>query len=356
MARFYKKRTENKGMPPGSLIFIGKKKIEEPVIEVIDYGPDHLDEFTVSTLKEVEHLRNTSSVTWINIYGIHDTELIKQVGELFPVHSLILEDVLNTGQRAKAEEIEECLFIAMKMLTFEKESKQVTSEQLSIVVHKKFLITFQERPGDTFDSVRERIRGAKGRLRKLGTDYLAYALVDTVVDSYVYLVEHVGEHIEELELKILDDSDENIVHEINVYKRELHFMNKLIKPVRDLSRNLQKLVMETDHFDKRTLPFLKDLDDLITHVIESLDTYRDLTSDYLNLYNSMVSNKMNDVMRVLTIFASIFIPITFFAGVYGMNFDFLPELHFKWAYPIFWIVVLGVVATMLFYFRRKKWL
>ena len=343
-------------MPPGSLIFIGKKKVEEPTIKVIDYGPDHLDEFDVSSLKEVEHLTDSPSVTWINIDGIHDTHLIQQVGELFPVHPLILEDVLNTGQRAKAEEIEECLFIAMKMLTFDKDTRQVTSEQLSIVVHKKFLITFQERPGDTFDPVRERIRGAKGRLRTLGTDYLAYALADTVVDNYVYLVEHVGEHIEELELKILENTDEDIVHEINVYKRELHFMNKLIKPVRDLSRNLQKLVMDTDHFDKRTLPFLKDLDDLITHVTESLDTYRDLTSDYLNLYNSMVGNKMNDVMRVLTIFASMFIPITFFAGVYGMNFDVLPELHFKWAYPLFWVVVLGAIITMLFYFKRKKWL
>lgn len=343
-------------MPPGSLIFIGKKKVEQPEIQVIDYGPDHLEEFNVTSLKEVEHLTKSPSVTWINIDGIHDTQLIQQVGELFPVHPLILEDVLNTGQRAKAEEIEECLFIAMKMLTFDKDTRQVTSEQLSIVVHKKFLITFQERPGDTFDPVRERIRNTKGRLRALGTDYLAYALTDTVVDNYVYLVEHVGEHIEELELKILEGLEEDVVHEINVYKRELHFMNKLIKPVRDLSRNLQKIVMETDHFDKRTLPFLKDLDDLITHVIESLDTYRDLTIDYLNLYNSMVSNKMNDVMRVLTIFAAIFIPITFFAGVYGMNFDVLPELHFKWAYPLFWVVVLGVIVTMLFYFKRKKWL
>ncbi len=354
MARFFKKREQNKGLPPGALVFIGQQKMEQPELYLIDYSKEHLEEKPIQRLAELEALRASKTITWLNIDGIHDTELIREVGEFFSIHPLLLEDILNTGQRAKVAQIEDTLLITMKMLNFDRETSQVKSEQLSIVIHQHFLITFQERSGDTFEAVRERIRGAKGRIRHSGTDYLAYALLDTVVDNYIYLVEHLGENIEELELQILENPDKEVLGKINVFKRELQFLSKVMRPAKDIPRQL--LREEVSGIEKKTEPFFRDLEDLLTHVIESLDTYRDLTSDYLNMYHTVMSTKMNDVMKVLTIFASIFIPITFFAGVYGMNFDFLPELHFKWAYPIFWAIVIGVVISMLLFFKRRKWL
>lgn len=354
MARFYKKRIQNKGLPPGSLVFIGQQMMEQSALYCIDYSKDHLAEKPIKRLAELEPLRDSPTITWLNIDGIHDINLIREVGDFFDIHPLLLEDILNTGQRAKVAQIDDTLLIVAKMLNFDRETSQVKSEQLSIVIHKHFLITFQEQSGDTFEAVRERIRGGKGRTRHSSTDYLAYALLDTVVDNYIYLVEHLGENIEELELQILENPDKEVLGKINVFKRELQFLSKVMRPAKDIPRQL--LREEVTGIDKKTIPFIRDLEDLLTHVIESLDTYRDLTSDYLNIYHTVMSTRMNDVMKVLTIFASIFIPITFFAGVYGMNFDYLPELHFKWAYPIFWAIVIGVVISMLLFFRRRKWL
>lgn len=354
MARFYKKRTQTKGQPPGSLIFIGKQRVEKPYIYVIDYSVDHLEERYIDNINELAPYIESNTTAWIDITGLHDTQLIQQIGEQFEIHSLLLEDILNTGQRAKFDEMDRSIFVTMKMLSLEKESDVVRSEQVSILIHDRFVITFQEQPGDVFEPVRNRIRAGKGRLRKFGTDYLAYTLMDSIVDNYVFLVEHLGEGIEDLELEILDDPDDKVLRKINGYKQELNFISKVIKPAKEIPKGIMR--SESPVVEKRTLPYYKDLDDLVTHVIESIDTYRTVTSDYLSLYHTQVSTKLNDVMRVLTIFASMFIPVTFFAGVYGMNFEYFPELEFHWAYPAFWLIVILVIGSMLIYFKRKKWL
>ncbi len=353
MARFFKKRVETKGLAPGSLVFIGKQKLEKSSLKIIRYDKEYLEEIDVATVEEIPALKGARPISWLNIYGIHDTELIKRIGEIYDLHPLALEDILNTGQRPKTDEFDNCRFIAMKMLQYDEEEQQVNAEQLSLVLGKDFLITFQECPGDVFEPVRERIRKAKGRIRLSGNDYLAYALMDTVIDNYIYIVERIGEQIEDLEEQILENPQQETLHQINVFKREISFLGKVIRPAREMVTRLAR--SESDLFHKKTLPFIADLLDLVTHTTETIDTYREILSDYLNIYHTSMSNRMNEVMKILTIFAAIFIPLTFIAGIYGTNFEYIPELGFKYSYFIMWGVIVVVAIIMLRYFKRKKW-
>ncbi|UCG27338.1 MAG: magnesium/cobalt transporter CorA, partial [Bacteroidales bacterium] len=280
-------------------------------------------------------------------------DLIRELGEIYELHPLLLEDVVNTAQRPKLEEFDNCQFIAMKMLHYNEKEEMVQAEQLSIVIGQDFVVTFQERPGDVFEPVRERIRKYKGRIRSVGNDYLAYALIDTVIDNYIYLIEHIGVKIEDLEEKILENPKPEILQQINTFKQEISFLGKVIRPVRELVSRLART--ESDLLHRKTMPFIKDLYDLITHSTETIDTYREILSDYLNIYHTGLSNRINEVMKVLTIFAAIFIPLTFIAGIYGTNFDYIPELGFRYAYFIMWGVIVIVAIIMLLYFKRKKW-
>ena len=354
MARFFKKREESKGLAPGSLVFIGDQKVETVRLRVIDYDQTELKEDALRDIAEAAEFKRTKTVTWINIDGLHDLEVMRAIGTAFDLHPLTLEDILNTGQRPKLEEFDNCLFLVLKMLRYDQEKRIVISEQLSLVLGDTFLITFQEKPGDVFEPVRERIRKRKGRIRISGIDYLAYALLDTVVDNYIYVIERLGEQIEDIEEQILARPEPAVMENINTFKREINFLRKSIRPAREAIIQLSKL--DSELINDQTMPFLKDLQDLITQAVEAIDTYRDMLSDQLNLYNSAISNRMNDVMKVLTIFAAIFIPLTFIAGIYGTNFDYLPELHFKYSYFIFWGVMIVVAVSMLAFFRRKGWL
>jgi len=353
MARFFKNRIENKGAVPGSLIFIGQQKMDKHRLSVIDYDENSLNEFEAKDVSECFKYKNSNSVSWINLYGIHDTEQIKQIGDLFDLHSLLLEDILFTGQRPKLEEFDEHIFVVMKMLKYDDKEKMISSEQISIILGKNFVITLQEQPGDVFGSVRDRIRKKKGRIRSAGCDYLAYALIDTIVDNYIYAIERIGEQIEDLEEHIIENPSQEVLQEIYTYKKEISFFLKVTRPVLEIMIKLKKA--ETDLIHQKTKPFIKDLDDLVVHGVDTLLTYRDILSDYLNIYHTSVSNRMNEVMKVLTIFAAIFIPLTFIAGVYGTNFDYLPELHFKYSYFIMWGIMITVALFMLSYFRKKKW-
>ena len=353
MARFFKKRTENKGLPPGSLVFIGTKKVENPTVEYVAYNEEFLSE---SEFVKSENLpRNDPEKNqWYNITGLHNVEFMQDIENRLKIHSLAMEDMMNTGQRAKFEEFEDFAFTTLKMLRFDEKKMRVLSEQVSFVLKESSLITFQEEPGDTFDPIRERLRNSRGNIRKQGPDYLLYALLDSIVDNYIYLIESLGEKIDDLELQVLEDPDEEVLMKINTYKRELHFVLKVVKPAKELISNL--LRSETPYIRKqKVMPFFKDLADLITHAIESVEAYRTVLSDYISIYHSNVSYKMNDIMKVLTIFSAIFIPLSFFAGVYGTNFDHLPELHYKYAYPVFWGIIAVIAGTMLLYFKRKGW-
>ena len=354
MARFFKKRSENKGLAPGTLIFIGTQKVENIRIRLIDYDNTNILEDELKDIAKGKEFVNSNTVTWINVDGLHDVDAIRKIGAAFNLHPLILEDIVNSGQRPKLEEYDTCLFIVLKMIRFDTEQQQVVSEQLSMVIGKKYLLTFQECPGDVFEPVRDRIRKQKGRIRGAGIDYLGYALLDTIVDNYIYTVERLGEQIEDYEGEVISAHDSEVIEKINKYKREMNFLRKSIRPAREAILKLSKLDSDLIHED--TAPFLKDLLDLITQVTEVIDTYRDMLSDQLNMYNSVVSNRMNDIMKVLTIFAAIFIPLTFIAGIYGTNFDYLPELHFKYSYFIFWGVLVAVALSMIAYFKSRKWM
>ena len=259
---------------------------------------------------------------------------------------------MNTDQRPKLLESEDNLFIVLKMLRYDDASKTLRAEQLSLVIGKTFLLTFQEQPGDVFEPVRERIRKQKGRIRATSIDYLAYALLDTVVDNYIYIIERFGEKIEDMEDVVLDDPEPEVMEQLSNYRKEMNYLRKSIRPAKEAITHLARL--ETNLIDDQTTPFLKDLEDLITQASEAIDTYREMLSDQMNLYNSSLSNKMNDMMKILTIFAAIFIPLTFIAGIYGTNFEYLPELHFKYSYYIFWGVMILVAAALLALFQTKK--
>jgi magnesium transporter len=354
MARFLKSKEASLGKAPSELVFIGQQKVEETTIRVIDYDQNNLSEQELQDIKDGIPYKATNTVTWININGLHDTDLIRQVGKGFGLHTLVMEDILNTGQRPKMEEYDDYLFFAIKMMQYDEKAGVIKSEQLSIVLGKTFVLTFQEQPGDVFEPVRDRIRKQKGRIRKVGIDYLAYALIDTIVDNYIFIIERLGEQIEDIENEILDNPTQEVLGRINNYKREMNYLRKTIRPAREFMLHLSRL--DSDLIQNETVPFLKDLLDLASQAVEVIDTYREMLSDHLNIYNTGVSNRLNEIMKVLTIFSAIFIPLTFIAGIYGTNFDNVPELHFRYSYFIMWGIFLVVSFIMLRFFRRKNWL
>jgi magnesium transporter len=337
---FTKKKLANLGQPPGALIFTGEKKVEKPRITVIDYDEKKLQEKVVHTIEECFSFKDTSTVTWINIDGLHDVEIMGKIGSHFKVHPLVLEDILNTTQRPKMDDMEDHIFVTLKMLLYEEESGKIDIEQVSLIIGTNFVISFQEKEGDVFNPIRERIKTSKGRVRKLRADYLAYTLIDAIVDSYFSILERFGEEIELLDDELIKNPTTETASKIHTLKREFIFLRRSIWPLRELISGLER--GESKLFKKSTLFFLRDLYDHTIQVIDSIEAYR--------------SNRMNEVMKVLTIIATIFIPLTFIAGIYGMNFQFMPELAWRWSYPIVWIII-GITGIFMFiFFKRKRWL
>lgn len=354
MARFFKKKEASIGQVPGELVFIGKRKMADSTIRVIDYTKESLTELELQSISDGIAFKDTDTVTWINVNGLHETDLIREVGDGFGLHPLVLEDIVNTGQRPKMEEFDDYLFFVIKMMSYDQKDGKIHSEQLSMVLGKTFLLTFQERPGDVFEPVRDRIRKQKGRIRGVGIDYLAYALLDTIIDNYIFIIERMGEQIEAVEDEILDNPTQEILTRINNYKREMNYLRKSIRPAKEFILQLSRL--DSNLIQETTIPFLKDLLDLSTQAVEVIDTYREMLSDHLNIYNTGVGNRLNEIMKVLTIFSAIFIPLTFIAGIYGTNFEYLPELHYRYSYFIFWGVMLLVAVVMIKFFKRRNWL
>ncbi|OJF75813.1 MAG: magnesium and cobalt transport protein CorA [Treponema sp. CETP13] len=353
MARFLIKKEKTIGQVPGEPVFIGEQKVSSTSIQMIDYDKHTLTDMKIEDIREAIKHKDTSTVTWININGLHDTELIKKIGEGFNLHALVLEDIVNTGQRPRLEDYDNCLYLVLRMMFYENKTGKVQSEQLTILVGETFLLTFQEKPGDVFNPVRDRIKNQKGRIRKVGSDYLAYAILDTIIDNYLVIIERIGDKIEDIEDLILENPDETILTKINSYKREINYLSKTIRPAKEFILQLCKL--ESEIIKEPTRTFFRDLLDLSSQAVDAIDTYRDMLSDYLSMYNSQVNNKLNEIMKVLTIFSAIFIPITFIAGVYGTNFDFIPELHFKYGYFVMWGAMIVLVLFMIRFFHHKKW-
>lgn len=359
MTRLIKRMSEKIGKAPGSLTFIGEKHLEKVKITIMDYDAEHLQEKDVERIEDCFPFKETPTVTWINISGIHDVAVVEKLGSHFGLHPLVQEDILNTGQRPKLEDSDEYFYIALKMIYIEMDKDYFSSEQVSIIFGDNFVISFQEKEGDVFDPVRERIRKTIPRTRMLGADYLAYSLIDAVVDNYFTVLEHLGEGIERIEDVLINQPSPHNLETIHDMKRELILMRKRIWPLREvisaLSRSDSKLIH--DYTD----PYIRDLYEHVIQVIDTVETFRDMVSGLIDMYLSSVSNKMNEVMKVLTIIATIFIPLSFLAGVYGMNFDRsigewnMPELGFAYGYVGFWVIALAVGVGLFVFFKRKGW-
>ncbi len=353
MARFIRNQSDSNGLPPGSFVFIGKQKVDFSRISIMEYNEETIAENILESPDDFGKSTDDKFIRWINIDGIHDTDLIKKAGKIFTLHPLLTEDILNTGQRPKIEEDDNEIFVIIKMLDFDEKRKIVSTEQVAMVVKKNLVITFQEQPGDVFDPVRDRIRKSRGRIRSSGSDYLAYALLDTIADNYLHIIEIIGDRIEELENTILENPSPAILRKINVYKKEINFISKTVRPVKEAVIRLLKF--ENSIISDEIEIFFKDLQDLIFKAVDGIDVYREMLSDYYNLYNSILNNRSNDIFRFLTIFSTIFIPLTFIAGIYGTNFKYLPELDYRYSYYIFLAGMVGIASVMIYIFRKKKW-
>lgn len=360
MSKFIKKVSKTIGLAPGSLVYVGDKKQEKPRISIIDYNQENFNEKQAKDIEECFPFKESPTITWININGIHDVDVIDRIGKHFEIHHLIMEDIVNTSQRPKFEESDNYIFIVLKMLYFEENKDEVLSEQVSIIINKNCVISFQEKEGDVFNPIRERIRHNKGRIRKSGSDYLAYILLDAVVDNYFIILERLGEKIESMEDELVADPTPEKLQTIQGLKRDMIFLRKSVWPLREIISGLQRI--ESDLVQDSTAAYMRDLYDHTIQVIDTIESLRDMVSGMLDIYMSSISNKMNEVMKVLTIIATIFIPITFVAGIYGMNFSneisFLnmPELHWKYGYIFVWVIIISIAFSMILFFKRKRWL
>ncbi len=353
MLHFNKKTSKKVGLAPGTLVHIGEKKIDRARLRLIDYDPEHLQEKELKSVDECLEIKDSPTVSWINIDGLHNIDIIEKIGRNFSIHPLVLEDIVHTGQRPKLEEVEGILFIVVKMLSVDKK-QEIISEQLSLILGPDLVISFQEQVGDVFEGVRERIRHGKGRIRKMGADYLCYALLDAMVDNYFVVLEGIGEKIEDLEEELVTDPTPKTLHEIHKLRGDMIYLRRSVWPLREVIGSLSRGDFTQISEDARI--FYRDIYDHTIQVMDTVETCRDIISGMLDMYLSSISNKMNEVMKVLTIIATIFIPITFVAGVYGMNFKFMPELEWQWGYLAVWAVIISVAAAMLVYFKKKNWL
>ena len=355
MARFLKDRSSVKGLTPGSLVLLGQQKMDRPIIRMMNFDSHNLIEKELESFMDGLQYVNNKSVTWINIFGIHDMDLIGSIGDEMKLPPLLLDNILNTDLRPKYEKGDTYNAFILKMLDYDKESELITAEQITILLFDNLVVTFQERVGDVFEPLRERIRRIKGKVRLNKSDYLVYALIDIIVDNYSILIGDIGFQVENMEDQIFDTSkDIDTVEDIYKYRVELNYIRKAVRPIKDL---MTQMIRDDEiMFSDENKIYLLDLNDMVIHATDALELYSNMVSDQLNIYNANVGNRMNEVMKVLTIFASIFIPLSFLAGIYGMNFEYMPELSVKWAYPTFWVVILTVIISLVVFFRKKKWL
>ena len=349
-----KKQYKKLGKAPGSVIYTGNKATEKLFIDVFDYNLEKCTEKELSSVEETFNFKMSDSVTWINLNGLNHVAEIEKLGNHFNLHPLVLEDIVSISQRPKIDEYEDYLFVVLKMLYTDKDDN-IVSEQVSFILGKGYVLSFQESEGDVFDAVRERIRQGKGRARGLQADYLLYILMDAVVDHYFTIIETLGDKIEDFEDAIFSGNvSKNVNRDIQDLKREILRIRRAIFPLREVINRIEK--HESPLIHPKTKTFYRDIYDHIIQVSENIEIYREMIWSLMDMYMTTISNKMNEVMKVLTIMASIFIPLTFIAGIYGMNFDYIPELHYKYSYFILWGVMIVMFLGMLYYFKRKKWL
>ena len=355
MKKIVDPRSRKSGSPPGSLIYVVEKRVEEVSLSQITYSDNYYKEDHFQDPAEIHYQKDSGYKSWINVDGVHQEEIIRAIGEKFGIHLLTLEDIMDSEQQPKADYHEDYVYFVIKMLLYDKEKDDFDLEQVSIVFGEDFLLSFQEKEGDVFEQVRRRIRSsAASRIKKLDMDYLAYSLMDIVIDNYFYALEKIGERIESLEIEMLEDPRSEILNEIHSLKKKLLVLRRSVWPLREAVAGLQR--QETKFVREETIVFLRDLYDHVVQIIETIEISRDMLSSLIDLYITNNSNKMNETMKVLTIIATIFIPLTFITGIYGMNFINMPEIQWKFGYPAVMAFMLLVAVLMIVFFRKKKWL
>ncbi|MDH4156555.1 MAG: magnesium/cobalt transporter CorA [candidate division Zixibacteria bacterium] len=360
MVKPIRKALKKVGLKPGSVVYVGEHRTEDVKIDVVDYTEREHKEKRVERIEDCFPFKESPTASWINISGIHNADIVERIGSHFGIHPLVLEDIVNTGHRPKMDEAGDYICVVLKMLYKSSGDGELKAEQVSILFGKNWVITFQETGEDVFDVVRQRIKRAVPRVRFMSSDYLAYSLVDAVVDNYFVVLEDLGERIETLEDSLAENSGPASLGTIRELKRELIFMRKAVWPLREVIGGLERT--ESDLVQEATGPYLRDLYEHTIQVIDTVETFRDMVSGLLDLYHTGVSNRMNEIMKVLTIIATIFIPLGFLAGVYGMNFDTstspfnMPELAYRYGYLLFWSLAVLIGGGLFMFFRHKKWL
>jgi len=354
MTKHSKKTLRAKNLPPGTISYKGEKSIESTNVEIIDYSKDEYSRLNSKNIEDAFKFKSINNITWININGLNNVADIERLGLNYELHPLTLEDIVDTTQRPKIDEYDSYLFIVFKMLYFKKDNT-LNFEQVSMVVGKNYVLTFQESDVDVFDDLRERISNSKGRIRSQGVSYLMYAILDAVVDNYLNITEAFGDQIQDLETLVFEeDSNKFTATQIQEIKHQILRIRRAVLPFREIVHRLENV--DSDIIEPKTISYLRDLYDHTIQVAENIDLYREMVWSIMDMYMSLISNKMNEVMKVLTIIATIFIPLTFIVGVYGMNFNNMPELQYKYGYYIIWAVMIVIFIIMLIYFRRKKWI
>ena len=348
-----KRATVKVGSYPGQLTFIGEDRADQVKMEFIQFDRDDFIIKEITNPNQALEYFKAEKVNWLNVDGIHDAQLMEKLGDLLKIDSLVLEDIMNTGHRPKVEEYEDYTFVVLKMLAYNEEEHDISSEQISFVLTNDHVISFQEKPGDVFEPIRDRIRTGLGKVRYSDVDYLAFLLFDIIIDNYFLIIEKFGEQLDGLEERVLVGADEQIMEEIQALKRQLVTVRKAIFPLREMLNFFTK--GESNFVSDEYLKYYRDSYDHCLTVMDSLDTYIDTIGSIRDLYMSTISHKMNQIMKVLTIMATLFIPLTFIVGIYGMNFDYMPELKYKYGYFVVWGVMIIITISLVVYFKRKKW-
>jgi len=349
-----KRQSVKRGLPPGSLVHIGAAPEEEPRISLVEYSAGEIREKDGATIQDLQDARRGPSNSWIRVTGLHQVDLIQAVGTCFNIHPLALEDILNTNQRPKVYDYTDSLFIVMRVMSYHEDSNEIGAEQISLVLGANFLISFQETGSDLFKPIRERMDVPNSRIRSSGVDYLAYCLVDIIVDNYFVILEKLAERVELLEDELVTNPTPKMLRSIHRLKKDLILLRRSIWPTREVLNRL--MGGKSSLMTESTEIYLRDVFDHTIHAVDTLETFRDIVSGMLDIYLSSVSYKLNEIMKVLTIIATVFIPLTFLVGWYGMNFKYMPELGWKWGYPAVIGVTVSIVSAMIIFFRRRKWI
>ena len=345
---------ESIGLPPGTPVFVGEQQSEAVKITLYDYDDAHTERRIVQSIEECFPYKDMPSVTWINVDGLHDVAMLERLAHDYGLHPLTIEDIVNTQQRPKVEFFDNYIALNLKMYTFDINTYELDIDHVSLVLGKNFVLTFQERQGDLFDAIRARIQYNKGKIKKGGADYLAYSLLDAIVDGYFKVLDRIGDEIEDIEEKLFTNPESSILQDLHDLRQELIFFRKTVWPLRTIMNELDR--QETELIEDSTSVYLRDLYDHVVQVIETLETFREMLSGHLEVYLSTISNKTNEIMKFLTIIGTIFIPLSFIAVVYGMNFKHMPELEWRWGYYLIWAVMIGIGVALLAYFRKKNWI